>query len=79
MCCALGEDPSFRRVDLLFAISSYMWLGTSTLICAVVLRAGPKQAGRAVKSQLDGCNRQMREWGADHKHRAAFFENHDLL
>jgi hypothetical protein len=79
VCCALGEDPFFHRADLLFAISSCMWLGSSTLICAVVLRAGRKQVGKAAKSQLDDCNQQMQEWGADHKHCAAFFENYDLL
>jgi hypothetical protein len=56
-----------------------MWLGSSTLICAILLRAGRKKVGRAAKSQLDDCNQQMQEWGADHKHRAAFFENYDLL
>jgi hypothetical protein len=61
------------------AISSCMWLDSSTLICAVVLRAGRKQVGKAAKSQLDDCNQQMQEWGADHKHRADFFENYDLL
>jgi hypothetical protein len=79
VCCALGEDPSFHRVDLLLAISSCMWLGSSTLICAILLRAGRKKVGRAAKSQLDDCNQQMQERGADHKHRAAFFENYDLL